>query len=207
MVSLNKRHSRRKRKTHKKRTQRGGGCACAGPIVGGKRRKRKSRRRRRSRRRTRRHHTYRRKQKGGNLLAKSGFTCNYPTDVGETFTGIKYNRNPSLPDPINNNSNSRIQQKFKSFKKGGRHKLRKNKNQKGGGRMLSNFGFGDLLLGYYKGSNAAADAVNTYKGRRHEVSADPMKQQYEPRDKLYTPFDMPKAYNTGALKASEYTIN
>ena len=76
------------------------------------------------------------------------YNCVYPSNVGEIFTGIKLNKNPVLPDPINTNGNTRTVQKLK---------------QKGGG-FLDNIGLGDGLLGWYKGTNAISNVPIRYKG-------------------------------------------
>ena len=120
-----------------------------------KRRKSKRRKSRRKKRKTKKRRR-RKRQRGG----MGQYNCVYPSNVGEIFTGIKLNKNPVLPDPINTNGNTRTVQKLK---------------QKGGG-FLDNIGLGDGLLGWYKGTNAISNVPIRYKGGKALMEADPMHQ-------------------------------
>ena len=193
----------RKSKIRRKKMK-GGGCACASPIVGGRRR-RKSRRKRRSRynktkqrrrrnrsrksRRTRR----RRRQRGG-ACAKWG--CDSPRNMGEIYTGVKNNTNPILPDPKSLNSNLRIKPSMKL--------------QKGGGipELMHDFGLGDLVLNYWKGTNTVQNIKHRYQGGKAEVGADPMNQPKLLKD-LPMPYEtanLPNIYSSASQEAAGNTL-
>lgn len=189
-----------KTRRRRRRNMKGGGCACASPIVGGRRRRirtrRGRRRRRRSRRKSRRRRrTRRRKTRGGGALQGScvNWKCDMPSNIGHQFTGYKYNKTPFLPDPKSLNSN-----------------IRHHYSQTGGGvpHLLNEFGLGDLLLNYYKGTNAALDLKHRYKGAKKEVGADPMNQPKLIKD-LPLPYatpNVPMYYDAAAEKAAKNTI-
>lgn len=145
----NKSLNPKKAKLHRKCVTRKGGRRKS------KRRKSKRRKSRRKKRKTKKRRR-RRRQRGG----MGQYNCVYPSNVGEIFTGIKLNKNPVLPDPINTNGNTRTVQKLK---------------QKGGG-FLDNIGLGDGLLGWYKGTNAISNVPIRYKGGKALMEADPMHQ-------------------------------
>tara|TARA_B100000902_G_scaffold69109_1_gene75053 strand:- start:1673 stop:2233 length:561 start_codon:yes stop_codon:yes gene_type:complete len=176
-------------------------------LKGGKRRrKKKTIRKKRRNRRTRK----RVKKRGGtrmrltkmrrNLaylgkkvkkLQRGGCTtykCNYPTNVGEIFTGYKLNTNPILPDPQNSNSNIRS-------------------GQKGGG-LLDDIGLGDALLGYYKTTNTARNIPIRYKGGKPVMPADPMHQPglVGSGYNKTTP-NVPQMYNSSSQIAATNTIS
>ena len=140
------------------KNKKGGGSNCCS-FKGG-RRKRKTIRRRRKRkylkkRKTKRHRRRRksRRKRGGGLLAPATFKCNASQSIGEHYTGIKHNTNPYLPDPKSSNT-----------------------NMKGGGLWMDDFGLGDVLLNWYKGSNMASNIPIRYKGGKPLMKADPMHQ-------------------------------
>ena len=186
----------KKKKTIRKRRkrQRGGNCGCAESLVGGRRRRRRKSRKRKSRKRKSRRKRRRRRQRGGNLLVPATFKCDYPSNVGEVFTGIKYNKNPYLPDPITTNRNTKRVPKLKH-------------NLKGGG-FMDDFGLGDALLGYYKGTNAVSNVPIRYKGGKTLPSADPM---YQPgllsNAAEYRTANIPEIYNKASTTAAANTIS
>jgi len=179
----------------------------------GGRKKRKSRKKsKRKRRKTKR------RMKGGSgkgLLASpacSGFNCDLPTNVGEIYTHYPNNTNPFLPDPKSLNSNlsgkALITRKPMGGKKGGRRKRRGRQNMKGG-FFFDNWGLGDGLLAYYKGTNAALNAKHLYAGNKPEVSATPSDQP-ELLKKPYvgrTSPNIPRFYETGSNTAASFTVN
>ena len=146
-----------------------------------KRRKSKRRKSRRKKRKTKKRRR-RKRQRGG----MGQYNCVYPSNVGEIFTGIKLNKNPVLPDPINTNGNTRTVQKLK---------------QKGGG-FLDNIGLGDGLLGWYKGTNAISNVPIRYKGGQPLMKADPMHQPglYH-EDPVHKTANVPKFYSSASDKA------
>ena len=175
-------------------------------LKGGKRRKRKTiRRKRKAKKRTRR-----RKMKGGARMRLtrmnrqlsalkrkikkrqrggcSTYKCNYPSNVGEIFTGIPLNKNPFLPDPKYGNSNIRTRQK--------------------GGGFMDDIGLGDVLLNYYKGTNAISNQPIRYKGGKPLMKADPMYQPNltAPVAAKTTP-NVPQFYNVSSQSAATNTIN
>ena len=149
-----------------------------------RRKRRKSKRRKTKRKRRKR----RRKQRGG--MGK--YNCVYPSNVGEIFTGIKLNTNPFLPDPITTNGNTRTVEKLK---------------QKGGG-FMDNFGMGDALLGWYKGTNTIENQAIRYKGGRPLMRADPM---YQPgllkQEPVHKTANVHKFYNAASETAVKNTIS
>ena len=174
-------------------------------LKGGKRRKRKTiRRKRKAKKRTRR-----RKMKGGARMRLtrmnrklsalkrkikkrqrggcSTYKCNYPSNVGEIFTGIPLNKNPFLPDPKYGNSNIRTRQK--------------------GGGFMDDIGLGDVLLNYYKGTNAISNQPIRYKGGKPLMKADPMYQPNltAPVAAKITP-NVPQFYNVSSQSAATNTI-
>ena len=179
----------------------------------GGRKKRKSRKKsKRKRRKTKR------RMKGGSgkgLLASpacSGFNCDMPTNVGEIYTHYPNNTNPFLPDPMSLNSNlsgkALISPKPMGGKKGGRRKRRGRKNMKGG-FFFDDWGLGDGLLAYYKGTNAALNTKNLYAGNKPEVSATPSDQPEllkKPVAGRTTP-NIPNDYENASNTAASYTIN
>lgn len=177
----------------------------------GGRKKRKSRKKsKRKRRKTKR------RMKGGSgkgLLASpacSGFNCDMPTNVGEIYTHYPNNTNPFLPDPMSLNKNVRnpISPKPMGGKKGGRRKRKGRKNMKGG-FFWDDWGLGDGLLAYYKGTNAALNTKHLYAGNKPEMSATPSHQP-ELLKKPYvgkTSANIPNYYEAGSTKAASYTIS
>ena len=177
-------------------------------LKGGKRRKRKTiRRKRKAKKRTRRRkmkggakmrltrmnrklsalkRKIRRRQRGG--CGGPTYKCNYPSNVGEIFTGIPLNKNPFLPDPKYGNSNIRSRQK--------------------GGGLMDDIGLGDVLLNYYKGTNAISNQPIRYKGGKPLMKADPMYQPNlsAPVAAKITP-NVPQFYNVSSQSAATNTIN
>lgn len=124
-------------------------------------------------------------QRGGS----STYKCNYPTNVGEIFTGYKLNTNPFLPDPKYSNNNIR------------------SSNQKGGG-FMDDIGLGDALLGYYKATNTAQNIPIRYKGGKPVMPADPMHQPglVNPGYNKMTA-NIPQMYNSSSQIAATNTIS
>ena len=152
---------------------------------GGRRKRRKSRKkskRKKRRKKKTKKRRRRRRQRGG----MGQYNCVYPSNVGEIFTGIKLNKNPVLPDPINTNGNTRTVQKLK---------------QKGGG-FLDNIGLGDGLLGWYKGTNTVSNIPIRYKGGQPLMKADPMHQPglYH-EEPVHKTANVPKFYSSASDKA------
>jgi len=177
----------------------------------GGRKKRKSRKK--SKRRTRK---TKRRMKGGSgkgLLASpacSGFNCDLPQNTGAIFTKYPNNTNPFLPDPMSLNKNVRnpISPKPMGGKKGGRRKRKGRKNMKGG-FFWDDWGLGDGLLAYYKGTNAALNTKHLYAGNKPEMSATPSHQP-ELLKKPYvgkTTANIPNYYEAGSTKAASYTVS
>jgi len=194
-------------------------------MNGGKKRRRKTIRKQRRRKKTkkqkrRRRRKTKRRMKGGSgkgLLASpacSGFNCDLPTNVGEIYTHYPNNTNPFLPDPMSLNRNVRsskliLPAPMKS-KKGGRRKRRsKNRKNMKGGFFFDDWGLGDGLLAYYKGTNAALNTKHLYAGNKPEVSASPSHQPdllNKPDIGKTTP-NIPNYYEEGSTKAASYTVN
>ena len=107
---------KKSRRRKRRKTMRGGGCACAESMTGGRRRRRRKRKTKRRKNRRRRRS---RKMRGGGALQGScvSWNCNVPSNIGEMFTGYKYNTNPYLPDPKSLNSNIKIKPKMKVQKR------------------------------------------------------------------------------------------
>ena len=172
-------------------------------LKGGKRRRRKKtiRKKRRNKRKTKKrggaktrlskmkrnlaylNKKVKRLQRGG----CSTYKCNYPSNVGEIFTGYKLNTNPFLPDPKYSNTNVRGSQK--------------------GGGFLDDIGLGDALLGYYKTTNTAKNIPIRYKGGKPVMPADPMHQPGLVGNKFQkiTP-NVPQMYNSSSQLAATNTI-
>lgn len=129
-----------------------------------KSKKSRKQKRRRRRKKTRR----RRRMRGGGCGCASPmvgggpapFKCNYPSNIGETMTGYKLNTNPILPDPKSLNQNFRAH----------------GKAPQKGGFFMDDFGLGDVLLNWYKGTNTVSNAAHRYRGAANEPKADPMYQ-------------------------------
>ena len=181
---------------------------------GGRKKRRKSKRKKSKRKRRK----TKRRMKGGSgkgLLASpacSGFNCDMPTNVGEIYTHYPNNTNPFLPDPMSLNSNlsgkALISPKPMAGKKGGRRKRRGRKNMKGG-FFFDDWGLGDGLLAYYKGTNAALNTKHLYAGNKPEVSATPSDQPEllkKPVAGRTTP-NIPNDYENASNTAASYTIN
>ena len=177
----------------------------------GGRRKRKSRKKSKKKRRK-----TKRRMKGGSgkgLLASpacSGFNCDLPSNAGEIFTKYSNNNNPFFPDPMSLNRNVRnpISPKPMAGKKGGRRKRKGRKNMKGG-FFWDDWGLGDGLLAYYKGTNAALNTKHLYAGNKPEMSATPSHQP-ELLKKHYvgkTTPNIPNYYEAGSTKAASYTVS
>ena len=160
-------------------------------LRGGKRKKRRTQKRvkrrkrrktkrvkRRNKRRTKRKRKY---QRGGNLLAPATFKCNTSSNIGEAMTGVKYNRNPTLPDPKPSNN-----------------------IQKGGASWVQEFGFSDgQRLGY-----SAVDGLKNlhlrYKGAEPIQSNSPMVQNLKSPDYKLNTTNINKIYRDSANTASKY---
>jgi hypothetical protein len=155
---------------------------------GGKRKskRRKSKRKKSKRKKRRKKKTKKRRRRKRQRGGMGQYNCVYPSNVGEIFTGIKLNKNPVLPDPINTNGNTRTVQKLK---------------QKGGG-FLDNIGLGDGLLAWYKGTNTISNVPIRYKGGKALMKADPMHQPglYH-EDPVHKTANVPKFYSSASDKA------
>ena len=157
-------------------------------IFGGKRKskRRKSKRKKSKRKKRRKKKTKKRRRRKRQRGGMGQYNCVYPSNVGEIFTGIKLNKNPVLPDPINTNGNTRTVQKLK---------------QKGGG-FLDNIGLGDGLLGWYKGTNAISNVPIRYKGGQPLMKADPMHQPgLLHKNPVHKTANVPKFYTQASDKA------
>ena len=163
-------------------------------------RRRKTKSRRRRRKKNTRKKRRRKRQRGG----YSTYKCNAPTNMGEIYTGIKLNTDPFLPDPINSNTNTRGNQK------GGHKETTGGSAPTSGmaGSFLSSIGLGDVVLNYYKGSNAIANQPIRYNGGKPLMKADPMHQPG-----LTTPVasaksaNIPSFYDTASQTAASNTIS
>ena len=157
-------------------------------LGGGKRKskRRKSKRKKSKRKKRRKKKTKKRRRRKRQRGGMGQYNCVYPSNVGEIFTGIKLNKNPVLPDPINTNGNTRTVQKLK---------------QKGGG-FLDNIGLGDGLLAWYKGTNAISNVPIRYKGGKALMKADPMHQPglYH-EEPVHKTANVPKFYSSASDKA------
>jgi len=158
-----------------------------------KRRRKTKRRRRKKKTRKRR----RKKQRGG----YSTYKCNSPSNMGEIYTGIKLNTDPFFPDPKNSNTNMRGNQK------GGHSNGSSSPTSGMGGSFLNSIGLGDVLLNYYKGSNAISNQPIRYNGGKPLMKADPM---YQPNLKSPIAYsktaNIPSFYNTASRTAVANTI-
>jgi len=147
--------------------------------------RRKSKRKKSKRKKRRKKKTKKRKRR---RRQRGGYKCDYPSNVGEIFTGIKLNKNPYLPDPINSNSNIKQRQK--------------------GGGFMDNFGMGDALLGWYKGTNAVSNVPIRYKGGKNLMDANPMHQPgLLNKIPVHKTANVPKFYNTASDEAVKNTIS
>ena len=158
---------------------------------GGKRKskRRKSKRKKSKRKKRRKKKTKKRRRR---KRQRGGYKCDYPSNVGEIFTGIKLNKNPYLPDPINSNTNIRTSHK-----------------QKGGG-FMDNWGMGDALLGWYKGTNAVSNIPIRYKGGKPLMNANPMHQPGLLKEEhIHKTANIPVMYRSASDKAvdAKFTVN
>ena len=117
--------------------------------------------------------------------------------MGEIYTGVKNNTNPILPDPKSLNSNLRIKPVMKT--------------QKGGGipELMGEFGLGDFVLNYWKGTNAVQNVKHRYQGAKAEVGADPMNQPDLLKD-LPMPYEtanLPDMYSSASQQAAGNTLS
>ena len=202
---------RKRRKTRRKRGRkrmRGGGCACASSNMAGGRRRRNRRSRRRSRRNSKRRKKRLRKMKGGGALRGScvNWKCDMPSNIGHKFTGYKYNTKPFLPDPKSLNSNIKIQKG--GHTSGGSNDSKMITGVTGIPRLMHEFGLGDLLLSYYKGTNAALDTKHRWDGAKLEVGADPMNQPRLIKDYPlpYSTPNVPQFYDSSAETAAKMSL-
>ena len=119
--------------------------------------------------------------------------CLSPSNIGEVHTQIPYNTNPVLPDPKSLNSNI----KYRKVQKGGTLP-----------QMMDDFGLGDALLSYYKGTNGAYNLKHRYKGVKKEVGANPMNQPHliKPVKWINTTADIPTYYDSASKIAADHTI-
>ena len=195
-------------------------------MNGGKKRRRKTIRKQRRRKKTkkqkrRRRRKTKRRMKGGSavqgrgLLASpacSGFNCDLPQNAGAIFTKYSNNNNPFFPDPmsLNRNVKNPISQKpMASAKKGGKRRRRKGRKSMKGGFFWDDWGLGDGLLAYYKGTNAALNTKHLYAGNKPEPSATPSDQHALLKKPGYTKTtpNVPTFYEQGATKAAGYRVN
>ena len=181
----------------------------------GGRKKRKSRKKsKRKRRKTKRRMKGGSAVQGRGLLASpacSGFNCDLPSNAGEIFTKYSNNNNPFFPDPMSLNRNVRnpISPQPMSGKKGGRRRRRKDRKSMKGGFFFDDWGLGDGLLAYYKGTNAALNTKHLYAGNKAEPSASPSYQPAllnKPSFAKTTP-NVPTFYEQASGKAAEYRVN
>ena len=146
-------------------------------------RRRKTKRKRRRKKNTRKKRR-RKRQRGG----YSTYKCDSPSNIGEIYTGIKLNTNPFLPDPRNGNTNMRGNQK--------------------GGSFMNSIGLGDVLLNYYKGTDAISNQPIRYNGGKPLMNADPMHQPgLESPVASRTTANLPNFYNTASQTAAANTIS
>lgn len=189
-------------------------------MKGGKKRRRKTIRKHKRRKKTkkqkrRRRRRTRRRMKGGSskgLIVPSscsGLNCVLPQNVGKLMTGHNI-QNPIFPDPMSLNRNVRnpISPKPFSSKKGGRKRQRKRgRKAMKGGFFWDDWGLGDGLLAYYKGTDAAINAKHLYAGNKPEMSSTPSHQPEllkKPESPYSTP-NLPDMYQSGAKTAADYT--
>jgi len=98
------------------------------------------------------------------------------------------NTNPFLPDPRNGNTNMRGNQK--------------------GGSFMDSIGLGDVLLNYYKGTDAISNQPIRYNGGKPLMNADPMHQPgLESPVASRTTANLPNFYNTASQTAAANTIS
>ena len=146
-------------------------------------RRRKTKRKRRRKKNTRKKRR-RKRQRGG----YSTYKCDSPSNIGEIYTGIKLNTNPFLPDPRNGNTNMRGNQK--------------------GGSFMDSIGLGDVLLNYYKGTDAISNQPIRYNGGKPLMNADPMHQPgLDSPVASRTTANIPNFYNTASQTAAANTIS
>ena len=146
-------------------------------------RRRKTKRKRRRKKNTRKKRR-RKRQRGG----YSTYKCDSPSNIGEIYTGIKLNTNPFLPDPRNGNTNMRGNQK--------------------GGSFMDSIGLGDVLLNYYKGTDAISNQPIRYNGGKPLMNADPMHQPgLESPVASRTTANLPNFYNTASQTAAANTTS
>ena len=188
-------------------------------MNGGKKRRRKTirkkKRRKSKKQKRRRRRKTKRRMKGGSgkgLLASpacSGFNCDLPQNAGAIFTKYSNNNNPFFPDPMSLNRNTRnpISPKPMGGKKGGRKKRRKGRKNMKGGFFWDDWGLGDGLLAYYKGTNAALNTKHLYAGNKSEVSATPTDQPalLKSPKATYSTANVPDMYQAGSVTAADYT--
>jgi len=162
-------------------------------------RRRKTKRRRRRRKKNTRKKRRRKRQRGGYATYK----CDSPSNIGEIYTGIKLNKNPFLPDPRNGNTNMRGNQK------GGHAEAAASGPTSGmAGSFLNSIGLGDVVLNYYKGTDAIANQPIRYNGGKPLTGADPMNQPYlESPIASRTSANIPNFYNTASQTAAANTIS
>ena len=147
-------------------------------------RRRKTKRKRRKKNTRKNTRKKRRRQRGGYATYK----CDSPSNMGEIYTGIKLNTNPFLPDPRNGNTNMRGNQK--------------------GGSFMNSIGLGDVLLNYYKGTDAISNQPIRYNGGKPLINADPMNQPgLESPIASRTTANIPNFYNTASQTAAANTIS
>tara|TARA_B100001758_G_C18383454_1_gene598624 strand:- start:1276 stop:1950 length:675 start_codon:yes stop_codon:yes gene_type:complete len=163
-------------------------------LGGGKRKskRRKSKRKKSKRKKRRKKKTKKRRRRKRQRGGMGQYNCVYPSNVGEIFTGIKLNKNPVLPDPINSNTNVRASHK-----------------QKGGG-FMDNWGMGDALLGWYKGTNAVSNIPIRYKGGKPLMNANPMHQPGLLKEEhIHKTANIPVMYRSASDKAvdAKFTVN
>ena len=197
-----------------KRGSKGRAAAFLG-LSGGRRKKKGKKTRKKSKRRKRK---TKRRMKGGSgkgLLvspACSGFNCDLPQNAGAIFTKYSNNNNPFFPDPMSLNRNVRnpISPKpMASAKKGGKRRRRKGRKSMKGGFFWDDWGLGDGLLAYYKGTNAALNTKHLYAGNKPEPSATPSDQPAllkKPQFTKTTP-NVPTFYEQGSTTAAGYRVN
>lgn len=185
---------------------------CISSKGGRRKQKRKTKRKRRKKKKTRK-----RKMKGGSgkgLLvnpACSGFGCDMPTNVGKLMTGYDIS-NKTWPDPMSLNRN--VKHPYKPVpmnynKKGGRKSRKKGRKGMKGGFFLDNWGLGDGLLSYYKGTNAALNTKHLYAGNKPEMKADPTHQPelLKPVPSSHNSSNVPDFYDSATTQAAGFNLD
>ena len=144
-----------------------------------RKRTKRTKRTKRIKRRRKKRKTRRRYQRGGNLLAPATFKCNSSANIAEKMTGVKYNRQPGLPDPESSNN-----------------------IQKGGGSWVQEFGFSDAQKAGYSAVNGIKNLHLRYKGGEPLPSTSPMVQNLKSPKFEYSTSNINNVYDQASMEAS-----